>query len=99
MVACSKNRTHNEWLGMEFAFTHTDPADIQMLMDKKERRLASYRTKTQAVWLLIYFLANRLSGAAEITDEIRSASYGSSFERVFLFDYFRGDVAELTLIK
>jgi hypothetical protein len=96
-VMCSKRKAYNEWTATEGGFVHTEPSDIQRLLDKKETRLTSYRRSCKEVWLLVHFLANRISGSAEITEDIRRAHYRSGFDRAFVFDYFRGDLAELTL--
>lgn len=97
-LVCSRKRTHNEWFPMEFGFAHTDPADVQQRLDKKEARLSSYRRRCNQVWLLIYFLKHRISSAAaEITPEVLGPTYTSGFDRVFLFDFYQAEIAELVI--
>lgn len=61
-------------------------AEIQQVMEKKNKRVASYRSKCHVIWLVIVVDGFALSSTMNIPDEVREHLYRSDFNRVFIFE-------------
>ncbi|WP_121860406.1 hypothetical protein [Burkholderia sp. Nafp2/4-1b] len=63
------------------------PADLQAIIDKKERKIAAYRDRVKDVWLLIVLQGFSGSAAWSVHDSVFEHHFCTSFDGVVLLDY------------
>ncbi len=74
-----------------------DPADIQQLLDEKEPLVGGYRKVAAEQWLLLVAEGTRTSQMVDLTDEARTHTYESSFDRVIFFQRHGGGTYALAV--
>jgi hypothetical protein len=70
---------------------------IQTILDKKNRRVSVYRRKAAAVWLVIISGTEGLHSIVDFDGDILTATYATTFDRVFLFRTFGPSTHELKI--
>lgn len=60
--------------------------EVQRVIDKKNKRVASYRNKCDVIWLVIVVDGFALSSTVNFSDEVCEYLYRSDFDRVFIFE-------------
>jgi hypothetical protein len=94
------------WQVVEAAVMDVDLTAVRAVIETKERLVMSYREKVRSVWLLIHSSARPCVGLPErgrpstcgwITDELRAASFETSFDRVYYFDGDKQETVRLTV--
>lgn len=60
---------------------------VQAIIDKKERKIAAYRTRVEEVWLLIVLQGFSGSASWSVDDAVFSHQFMTSFDGVVLLDY------------
>lgn len=63
-----------------------EPNQIQELIDKKNKRLTSYRNYCDVIWLVIVVDGFALSSTVNFREAVRNHSFTSDFDRVFIFE-------------
>ncbi|USX08226.1 hypothetical protein [Paraburkholderia fungorum] len=63
------------------------PADVQTTLDRKEGKIAAYRTRVEEVWLLIVLQGFSGSASWSVNDAVFSHQFMTSFDGVVLLDY------------
>jgi hypothetical protein len=79
--------TKGFWTSPDAAFVpDCEPKEIQQIIDKKNKRVASYLRKCQTIWLLIIVDGFALSSTVNLPDATRSHVYRSGFNRTFVLE-------------
>lgn len=68
---------------------------IQERLNEKGMKLTEYRRRCDKVWLLLVTDRNWTSSDFDLVDSAVTRIYHSSFDEIFYFDVFRGDVTKL----
>jgi hypothetical protein len=90
--------TKGFWNAPDAAFIpDCEPDQIQEIIDKKNKRITSYRNRCDVVWLLIVVDGFALSATVNFTESVRNHSFASSFDRVFIFENAAERSFELSL--
>jgi hypothetical protein len=63
------------------------PSEVQQKIDHKNQKMHLYLKRCSRVWLVICTHAEGLSSILGISPEVIAASYASTFERVFIFEW------------
>jgi hypothetical protein len=71
------------------------PVEIETILARKNRKYFGYDLTLDAMWLLIVANGAHLSSSGTISDTLLAHPYESMFDRIFLFQFFEGDVWEL----
>lgn len=69
--------------------------DLQQIIDRKNARVADYRTRAQRVDLLIAVNGATIASAACLSDEALAAEYMTTFDGVFVLDILMRRIHEL----
>lgn len=98
-ISRSSFRSRALWTPANGAFIpHHSVDEIQARIDEKNKRAASYRKKSEEIWLLIvHSLPFSLASTFEASEDAFMNRYRADFERVFLFDVFSKTPVELPL--
>ena len=72
-------------------------ADLQRVLDAKERKTAAYRSDGKETWLVIVHDTNRMSTWFDTDSPLPAGPFVSSFDRVFVFNLFSNKLTELNV--
>ena len=85
-VIRSASLTRNYVYFDDVAFTpKVEPREIQAIIDSKESKIPAYAKQADELWLLIVIDGGELSSVADFPQRATKHSYGTTFDRVFLF--------------
>lgn len=72
------------------------PEYLQAEIDKKAKKIDSYRKNTEEIWLLIVADRTRPSQMFSVASDFPPDSVSSTFTKTFYFDYVHKEVIDLT---
>jgi hypothetical protein len=97
-VTISRRRTMTEnfWVPTRGGSVPTlEPANLREIIEKKERKLPTYRQSCAEVWLLIVANGFEPSTHCDLAPEVERVKFKTDFDRVFFLHHFGGFVTEL----
>lgn len=73
------------------------PEQVQALLNHKQKKLPKYLARCDRAWLLIFAGTTTFASMVNADERVRAHLFSSGFERVYLYDRFRGGVLRLSV--
>ena len=87
------------WVCIEAGSLGYDVHRVQVVLGEKESKVAGYRKRCQEIWLVIVAEGRHISSTFFPDKDFETATFRTSFDRVFILDVFRNLVRELRVEK
>ncbi len=89
------NRSPSYWSCNEAGAIGHDVIRVQTVISHKDQKVSEYRKKCRHLWLLIVADNKHLSSIFSPDEDFDSATFQTSFDRVFILDVFGNRVLEV----
>jgi hypothetical protein len=91
---------HGIWAANGFAMCRTaDESDFEAALVRKEKKLASYRSAVQTVWLVVVVELFEAGEIVSAPDPVSPSSITTAFDRVFAFHWLTGHISEIRILR
>jgi hypothetical protein len=91
---------HGFWGPNGVAMCRTaDESDFEAALARKEKKLTSYRSALQTVWLVVVVELFEAGEIVSTPEPVAPFSITTAFDRVFAFHWLSGRVAEIAILR